>query len=130
MFSLDSFFNDIIYSKTISGIVCNPIYVSVLIVLIVLIIIFFMFNEDDDDDEDNFWKKMIKTGFYILIPTLIVIVLHYKNIEKEMEHNYENKSTENIVNQSLVTGNPYVEPPAVAAIVNEAKKQEPAPFVS
>ena len=112
MFDLDKILNDIIYSKTVSSIVGNPVYVSIIIVTIILIIILFMFkesddsdSEDEDDDKDkrssDFWKKMVKVGVYMLIPVLSIIVIHYKNLEKEMENRYENKATERIVSDTL-----------------------------
>jgi hypothetical protein len=112
MFDLDKILNNIIYSKTVSCVVGNPILVSVIIVSIILIIILFMFKkpeyEDDDDEDDSdetFWKKLVKVGIYMLIPVLTIIVVHYKNLEKEMESKYENQATDRIISETLQTVN-------------------------
>jgi hypothetical protein len=106
MFDLDKIFSDIVYSKTVSDIFGNPVLVSIIIVAIILLIILFMFKKPESDDEeeeedDNFWRKMVKAGIYMLVPVISIIIIHYKNLEKEMESKYENKTTERIINDTL-----------------------------
>ena len=101
MFDLDQLVNSIIYSQTSSQIIGNPIYVSIIIVTFLLIMIIFMFKEHDPDE---FWPRMINTSIYSMIFVLSIIIIHYKNLEKEFETRHESGSLNNLIQST--TNNP------------------------
>ena len=81
-FNLETFINDILNSTGVNSIVNNPIWVGIIITVIILIIIYFQFA-DSMDEEQSFWPVWIQTGVWILITTLSILFLHFKNVDNE-----------------------------------------------
>lgn len=105
-FSLTSFANDIANSTSLASIFNNPIYTALIIVAIVLLIIFVMFRGEVEDSEYSFWTLLFRSGFYLILPIMGVVFIHYKNTEREFEQKYENKvltkTVENAVEKNVL----------------------------
>lgn len=93
--NIDSVLHDIANSTSLNSLFNNPIYISLIIVLIVMIMVYFMFFDYHD------FSSLFKLGFYLFIPVSILTFIHYKNIEREFEHTYENKALSNVVSATI-----------------------------
>lgn len=98
----ETFLNDIANSTTFKDIFSNPIYTAIVITLIILLVIFIMFRTEFSDDSNySFWTLLIRSGFYILLPVMTIVFMHYKNIEGDFERKYDNKTLTNTVGGSI-----------------------------
>ena len=102
--NLDSIYNNIANSISFNSIFNDPIRTSLIIILIILIFIYFMFRTEYNDDSDySFNTLLFRTGFYLTLPIMTIMFIHYKNIEREYDHKYDNKALTSVIN-STVTG--------------------------
>lgn len=98
-FDLDKCINDVANSTSFTSVFNNPIYTSLIIVFIVMIIIYFMFY--DNLVENEFWTLIFRTAFYITIPVVIIVFLHYRNIEREFECRVNNTKISEVVQAAI-----------------------------
>ena len=96
-FALDSFINDIANSTSLNSIFNNPIYTAILIVAIVLLIIFVMFRTEVDESDYSFWTLLFRSGFYLILPIMMIVFVHYKNVERDYDSRYESKTLNDVV---------------------------------
>ena len=93
---------DFTSSNNLFNFVNNPIHTSIVIILIMLLIIFIMFrSEYNPDSSYSFWILLFRSGFYLLIPIVAIVCIHYKHIEQEFENKYENKILSNTINSTI-----------------------------
>ena len=76
----------------------NPIYVSFLILVIIFIIFYFNFNPICQE-HGKFWTTMFRSAFYALIPTVLILCMHYKHLESDFD-----KKQIHLQRYQLITG--------------------------
>lgn len=83
----------------------NPIYVSFLILVIIFIIFYFNFNPICQE-HGKFWTTMFRSAFYALIPTVLILCMHYKHLESDFEKKTEDKGISNVVDATTRSERP------------------------
>ena len=91
-FRLDQIYKNITESTYFD----NPIYVSFLILIIIFIIFYFNFNPICQE-HNKFWITMFRSAFYALIPTVLILCMHYKHLESDFEKKTEDKGISSAV---------------------------------
>ena len=66
-------------SSLVSGLVRNPIFTALLITVITCIIIFALLSPKTS------WRLRLKTGFWLLLATSLVVFVHYYALERDLK---------------------------------------------
>lgn len=104
--NLDNIYNNIANSISLNSVFNDPIRTSLIIILIIIIFVYFMFHsEHNEDSEYSFNTLLFRTGFYLTLPIMTIMFIHYKNIEREYDHKYDNKALSSVIDNAVsVTG--------------------------
>ena len=76
------------------SIICNPIYMAVILTLIIILIVYCLFYKKANA------KRMFRLFTYVLFANILALIIHFKITDRIISDKYEDRNKNNIMNDA------------------------------